>query len=43
LLFKTLDNIAIPCSVKAIGSYLVPPQPTFPSGKLEVPNWLLKF
>ncbi len=36
LLFKTLDNIATTCSVKAKGIYLVPPQ-------LEVPNWLLKF
>ncbi len=34
-LFKTLDNIAIPCSVNAIGGYLSPPQ-------LEVPKWLLK-
>jgi hypothetical protein len=36
LLFKMLDSIATPCSVKAIGLYLVPPH-------LEVPNWLLKF
>jgi hypothetical protein len=30
-LFNILDNIATPCSVKAIGAYRTPPQ-------LEVPN-----
>lgn len=35
-LLSTLDNMATPCSVNAIGTYRVPPQ-------FEVPNWLLKF
>jgi len=33
--FKIPDSIATPCSVKAMGKYLEPPQ-------LEVPNWDLK-
>ena len=36
LLFKTLDSMATPCSVKALGSLRVPPQ-------LDVPNWNFKF
>jgi len=35
-LYKTLDSIATPCSVKAYGAYRRPPQ------ELEVPKWNLK-
>ena len=36
LLFRTVDNIATPCSVKTLGSLRVPPQ-------LDVPKWNFKF
>ena len=36
-LFKTLDNIKTPCSVKTYGKYRLPPLLSF-----EVPNWYLK-
>jgi|GEM_PF-6027636 len=36
LLLSTPDSIATPCSVKTLGSFLVPPQ-------LDVPKWNFKF
>jgi hypothetical protein len=40
-LFKTLDSMATPCSVKAMGSTLEPPRSESISS-FEVPNWYLK-
>jgi hypothetical protein len=36
LLLSALESMATPCSVNALGSFLVPPQ-------LDVPKWNFKF
>ena len=37
-LFSTVESMATPCSVKAIGAYCVPPRVS----RFEVPTWYLK-